>query len=190
MIALVKSLVVGVLLVGFSSLVNAQDQGGVSGPIGDPPLPLTGAWQDHFDENNGGVGSFFNETWTFTGSAELRITDTSVPGDQFAIYDNGILIGNSSVVPDWSTYESSAITAPPYTQDPAVAWLDPHFSHFDMILGDQSHSITIQMTVLPSGFFDGTYAISAVAVPEASSMTTVLLGMGMLALGGLRRVVR
>jgi hypothetical protein len=99
-----------------------------------------------------------------------------VPGDQFAIYDNGVLLGDSSVVADWSTYESNAFTSPPYTADPGTAWLDSHFSHFDYFLGSGPHSITIQETVEPSGFTDSTYSISA--VPEPESFTLVLAGIG------------
>src|ERR1017187_9617040 len=150
-----------------------------------------------FDEFNGGAGSYFQETWVFTAPAEVQITDLLVPGDQYKIYDGVILLGASTVVPDPSTYEANDFTAPPYTTDPATAWatgagawgnFDP-FSTFDYTFTDNGlHAIIIQETVEPTGFTDSSYSIRAVAVPEPSPMTAVLLGVGMLlALGWVRR---
>jgi len=131
---------------------------------GDPALPLNGVWQGPFDEQfSPNTSGTFNETWTFTGAAELRITDLYIVGDNYIIYDNGVEIGSTHVA-DYTSYVNPSDTA-----DPSVAWTDSEYAHFDDILGAGSHSITIFDTT-PSGYTDGTYSISAVAVPEPTTM--------------------
>jgi hypothetical protein len=160
---------------------SASIQGcNVTGSGGDPPLPVDGGWQGPYDEYIGGVGNFFFETWTLSGPASLHITDVYVPGDEFAVYDFGNLLG-------YSTPTGAAA----WTADPETAWLTP-FSHFDYLLGAGPHSITIQETAIPTGYSDSTYAISAVSaggeVPEPTAIVvwSLLGGLGITA-GWLRR---
>lgn len=153
------------------------------GHAGDPPLTL-GVWAGPYDEFIG-VGGFFAEDWTYTGAATLVVTDLYVPGDEFNIYDNGILIGSSNAVPDWSTFEDSPYDSPPWTDDPETAYNDAeYFSHFGYDLGAGSHDITIQATNLPSGFSDSTVTLEVVT-PEPGSI--LLFGTGLAGLAGMIR---
>ncbi|HUK12272.1 MAG TPA: hypothetical protein VLW17_03140 [Thermoanaerobaculaceae bacterium] len=66
--------------------------------------------------------------------AVLKVTDAFVDGDQFAVYDNLVLLGNTSAATDDGTQDGS---------NPDAAFVDPKFSHGTFALGPGSHSITI-----------------------------------------------
>ena len=130
-----------------------------------------------------GAPAFFPEDWTYTGSGLLKVTDFLVPGEQYDIYDNGILIGSSSAVAEWDTYEGDPFASPPYTFDPETGWEDDHFSHFSIMLGDGSHDITIFESVTADGFADSDVALEI--APEPGSI--FLFGTGLAGLAGLIR---
>jgi hypothetical protein len=142
---------------------------------------MNGIWQGPFDETVGS-GNLFNETWVASGAGQVQITDIYVPGDNYNVYVNGVLEASTSVA-DWSSYEADAFTSPPYTGDPATAWLDPHFAHVDLpvVAGDV---ITISDTP-PSGYSDGTYAIRGV-VPDSGPGVLGVLAIGALLVLGTR----
>src|SRR2546427_13087269 len=88
------------LLVTFNFMpVRAQVNSFMNGPPSeDPAVPIGGGWQ-HFEWNNG-PNVFNNEgAWTFASASAtaLKITDTGVVGDRFSLFDNGVLIGTTSV---------------------------------------------------------------------------------------------
>jgi hypothetical protein len=64
------------------------------------------------------------------------------------IYDNGFLIGDTSVVP---TVTPCSETDPGFVTAPEVAYFDPAYSHGAFFLGAGSHAITIQVIVSPFG---------------------------------------
>lgn len=66
----------------------------------------------------------------------MDITDDFDKGDQFNIYDNGVLIGTTPAVPVVGGSEVG----------PAAAFIDPTYSHGSFNLGAGSHSITIEAT--------------------------------------------
>jgi len=177
------ALAVALVLFG-STIAMADVQGpGGGGTPGDPPLTL-GVWAGPYDETIG-IGGFFAEDWTYTGAATLVVTDLYVPGDEYNIYDNGILIGSSNAVPDWSTFESDPYASPPWTDDPETAYNDAeYFSHFGYDLGAGPHDITIQATNLPSGFPDSTVTLEVIT-PEPGSI--LLFGTGLAGLAGVIR---
>jgi len=178
----IAALAVVVLFACTIAMADIQGPGG-GGTPGDPPLTL-GVWAGPYDEFIG-VGNFFAEDWTFTGAATLVVTDLYVPGDEYAVYDNGVLLGNSNAVPDWSTFESDPYAAPPWTSDPGTAYDDAeYFSHFGYDLGAGSHDITIMATNLPSGFSDSTVTLEVIT-PEPGSI--FLFGTGLAGLAGLIR---
>jgi hypothetical protein len=171
----------------FVPMLSFANQGTLNAGPGDPVLPANGVWQGDFDEFIGGAGGFFNESWDIVGPTQVQITDIYVPGDEFNIYDNGVLVGSSSAVADWNTYEANAYASPPYTGDPGTAWASPAFSHYegDFVAGDV---ITIQEAVEPSGFTDSTYSIRGVAAPDSPAGILGVLAIGsVLVIGGRAR---
>jgi hypothetical protein len=72
------------------------------------------------------------------------VQDAFNKGDQFNVFDNGVLIGSTSVVPNVGIVQCAGDST-----DPAVCALDPGSSRgvFRLVTG-QSHSITIQTAVI------------------------------------------
>jgi hypothetical protein len=160
----------------------------------DTPLTL-GVWAGPYDEAIGAPGTYFAETWSYTGSAVLSVTDIYVVGDAFDVFDNGVSImvlnpvdGSFQNIPgcDGNAFDASCH----YTTDPNVALADPYFAHGSVLLGGGLNEITIEATELPTGFTDSTVALKVDAVPEPASV--VLFGTLLLGLGGLvrRRMAR
>ncbi len=105
------------------------------------------------------------------------VTDDFDKGDQFAVYDFGAFIGQTSAVPVVSASEVG----------PAAAFLDPTYSSGSFLFGPGAHSITIDAFVNPFGGGRGYLQVVSVPVPEPSLM--VLLGSGVVgfAIYGIRR---
>jgi len=79
--------------------------------------------------------------WTVEGPGSFIVTDAFLAVDQFAIYDFGLLIGQTSL--------PSGLTPPVClggldTTNPAYCVNDPNYSHGAFALGLGEHSITIQ----------------------------------------------
>ncbi|MEJ8568911.1 IPTL-CTERM sorting domain-containing protein [Elongatibacter sediminis] len=79
--------------------------------------------------------------FTFDGSYCVYVTDAYATGDEFAVYDNGELLGNTSAVAGGDGF----------TGDPDVAFADPAYSSGVFPVGPGSHSITIEVTANPFG---------------------------------------
>jgi hypothetical protein len=143
-------------------------------PGNDPPLPIDGGWQEF---QFGVVGSYDTEgAYTFTGPALLIVTDAFIVGDQFAVYDNGVLLGDTSVPND---------TNPNLEVDnPNAAYANPVFSSGSWLLGPGDHSITIESIESPEGA-GGAFLQAECATPEPA--TIVLLGLGAIGAAGIAR---
>ncbi len=103
----------------------------------DPSAPLCSA----------GVNSSFvgSPPWTFTGAAQLQVTDAFSSGDVFQIFDNNILIGTTS----------TATSGADCGNNPDTCFTNASMSKGTFNLADGSHSITIVPTQIASGAVGG-----------------------------------
>lgn len=148
------------------------------------------SWVHVVDQLGMAPASKFDQTYVATANETGMITDLFVVGDSYTVFVNGNPVLTTPVVPDWTTYDGgvdgcggNGQSAPcPYTSDPNVAWGNPVWSQgtFALTVGDV---VTIQEDTLPTGYTDGTYAITA-TTPEPCSI--VLFGT-LLGLAALRR---
>jgi len=116
----------------------------------------------------GGVGSSFSDDFTFNGPVTLKVTDAFLSGDQFAVYDNGVLLG------DTSTPTIGDDVGGNYD----AAYADSNFSHGSWVLGAGAHDIS--GLVLQSPYGGGGAALQiAAGVPEAATWAMMLLGFGL-----------
>ena len=118
--------------------------------------------------------------YNITSPEEFTITDAFVAGDNYFVYDNGILILTTTVPGGPGTP----------TSNPATAYADGGFSEGSVLLGDGSHSLTIQSDLGAglgaAGFYD---RLDSVSAPDGG-LTAGLLSLGMLALGFVRRSIK
>jgi PEP-CTERM motif len=112
--------------------------------------------------------------WTFSGPAEVLITDLFVAGDRFEVFDNLASLGVTSVVTNTGVSTCD--------NDIACALASLAYSHASFSLGAGTHSITIDIIQNAVGTSGGAAVFSAVAaVPEPG--TWLLLGSGLASLG-------
>jgi hypothetical protein len=114
-----------------------------------------------------GVDAVFLDAppWTFTSETEVvfTITDGFLAGDFFDVFDFGLLIGSTPLVP---LLGGCGL-------DPRVCVLDPAMSHASFLFAAGTHSVTIvahAAQILGEGFFIAT------TVPEPTSAALVALG--------------
>ena len=106
--------------------------------------------------------------WTITLSkpTTLTVTDVEASGDQFTLYDNGVLLGTTST-PNYGDYVGECISC---------ALADPNFSHGTFTLAAGTNVIT--------GVFDGSVGYGdgdfGIGVPEPASWALMLIGFGAL----------
>lgn len=168
------------LVIACSNTVLAVPTNGDVGTAGDdPPLPVGGGWQ--YFSWYGGPGVWNVEgafTYDYPGSTILKVTDCFIDGDQFEVYDGGMLVGTTSVPAN----DGDA------TGDIDYAYSSPKWSSGDFLLGPGSHSITLYTIQIASGYSDGgayLRADPACVVPAPGAVLLGSIGVGLV--GWLRR---
>lgn len=107
----------------------------------------------------------------------LQVTDYQCVGDRFEVWDNGVLLGTTSVpspIDDCATQVNT----------PDEGWADARYSKGTFILPAGDHDI--ELVVLPGSFEDGTAALR-IEAPVTQAIPTLSVGMLALlalALGG------
>ncbi len=122
----------------------------------------------------GGTMQVGGPFWTFTGAAEIALTDNFSQGDSFSLFDNGNLVGSTPAVTVNSDRDVPAV-------DLEAALLDPSYSHAVFSLGPGEHSLSIRLDNSPFWAGAGFFKLSQPAVPDGGSHL-LLIGLGALAL--------
>ena len=124
--------------------------------------------------------------WTFSGPAGITITDLFNRGDQFALFDNSVLVGDTS-----TPINDAGITCPTTSvgNDIVACLADPGYSHGTFLLGSGAHSLTIEVIQNAAGNTAGAAVFQVSGVPEPSAFVP-LFGVGLLGLVSLRRRMR
>jgi hypothetical protein len=112
---------------------------GVGVARADTALTVGGGWQQfNWDSQTQSAVPYQTPfTFTTTKSVRLEITDVLCPGEVFTVYDNGVLLGQTSP-PRVFTCDYAGSTG-----DPDAALKDPTYSGAIATLDAGTHSITI-----------------------------------------------
>ena len=108
--------------------------------------------------------------WTvdLTSPGELIVTDLEASGDQFTLYNNGVLLGTTSVPTDgtYVGYDISSVLS------------NPVFSHGTFALPTGLDTITGNLPDLTVG--EGDFAFAVTGVPEPATWAMTIAGMGLM----------
>jgi Ca2+-binding RTX toxin-like protein len=160
------------------------------GSVSSPPLTRTsvsvdGTW--YVLDELMTEGGYFAPIFSYTSGIpiQLDVTDLFVVSDRNEVYLDTALVGTTPPMPDWQFLSPPVgpMDDPPYTSDPAVAWLRPEFSKQSFSLPAGTHILTFRDIHIPldtdgNPFADGTVAFRLVPEPAAA---VLLLLTGVLA---------
>lgn len=153
---MLRTLLSGLALFGAVALAEKQevelseDYGGTIGY-----LPVNGGWQQF---PFGPVNSTTPVMFQLFCPGRLNITDLACSGDRFAIYDNGIFLGDTSV-PVFNNCSSNS-TDPNYTQKHS------NWSHGSFELLPGWHNLSIVPILSPYGAGYGAIRVDSVEGPS------------------------
>jgi len=171
---------IAILMLGcVQSALRAQDLGNgpVNPPSDDPPYTIGSGWAQ-FSWTNG--PNVFNVegpyTFNASGPVTLDVTDWRYDGDRFKIFDNGLLIGTTSMPTD------NGFTI---FDDADAAFVDSRFSHGTFNLGPGAHALTFETILVATCYPDGVGNFrveSSPEIPSAVPVPTSILGGSVLLL--------
>jgi hypothetical protein len=147
-------------------------------------------WIDGNDSNAQGFGSALNYSFTIAAGQQglLTVVDANFAGDTFQVFNQGVLLGTTSAVP-----QTSYDTALDLGDDHDAALLSPAFSHRTFALGAGTYSISgaLAQSVLLDGqdlnATGGALKLSVSAVPEPGTGILLLSALGVIGLVATRR---
>lgn len=156
----------------FLTLANVQGSVALGGPT---PLPTNGEWTQFqwFPPEpsgyNGSLGAL-EDPYEFTlyDYAYLDVTDYDLAGDIFQVYNNGALLGPTSMVPIGDDTS-------PNTPNPDVAFGDDTWSSGTFWLGPGDHSIHVDVIQQNGTVLNGGGFLRVRAVPEPTAALWMLL---------------
>lgn len=154
----------GLLLLAQISFANTNGFG--IGVAADPAITVGSGW---FRFSWIGVGQPFNLEGSITfnspAATKLTVTDSFCPGDQFTVFDFGVPIGTTNLVPSSNNCSIS---------DPDASLANPIFSHGTFTLAPGPHSITVQTITNPNSAGAAFLRVD-LAVPSTPIPPTILL---------------
>lgn len=132
-------------------------------------ITVDSTWHDF---TFGDQGSSWSDNFTFTLASPtyLKVTDAFNSGDQFAVYNFGSFLGNTS----------SPTAGLDYGANYDAAFASASFSHGIFLLGPGSYDISGIATASP--FRGGRAAVQLSSVPLPAALP--LMGMALAGLGG------
>jgi hypothetical protein len=145
-------------------------------PAPAPVLDDGWAYDQINDDFTDSVDSTPPYSYNLAAEATFSIADSFNTGDTYFVYDFGSLILTTSVTPGGQPFESL-----PFEGSAAHSW-------GSVLLSAGAHQITVQgdgVSGIPAGFYT---RLDSASVPDAST-TASLLGLGFVALAGVRRFV-
>ncbi|WP_028312590.1 hypothetical protein [Derxia gummosa] len=137
------------------------------------PIPTDGSWHSFTFHGEGEPFAYEPFTFTLDTTALLTVTDLYLSGDRLAIYNNGVLLGLTSM-PQGGIDD--------YVGSYDMALLDPRWSSASWQIGPGSYSITGTAVLSPWGVGAGGIRVITGAVPEADAALAFGLGAGVIGL--------
>jgi hypothetical protein len=136
----------------------------------DGEVEVGGGWDDFtwgvFDNdawNDEGPWIYVADSWTI-----VKVTDMFLNGEQFEVYDGGVLIGTTSVPANDGSR----------TEEYDFAYASPLWSSGAFSLAPGSHEITLLTVVDPRQGGAGALRVDVAAIPAPGALLLGMLGAG------------